>query len=152
MPAPQGRWRRASAAPRRRSPPSSLHVVVHDRRLSTADARPTPPCALHATQRDGYLVEMSRAQGAAQPRCIIAAVAFWLAIALPANAQVILQAQSTSVANPGDIGHICVVMATNGQKVAGIQSTLAWDGTCATLSDPPHCFAVGSHGKQVHVP
>jgi hypothetical protein len=62
---------------------------------------------------------------------------------------VALQAQSATVSQPGDTAHICIMLATNGNQVAGTQNSLSWDGTCATVTDPPNCYAVGSHGKQV---
>ena len=71
--------------------------------------------------------------------------------ARPASATVALQAMSTTVSQPGDSGRICVVLSTSGgEKVAGIQNRLTWDGNCATLSAATNCSAVGSHGKQVH--
>ena len=56
---------------------------------------------------------------------------------------------SATVQNPGDSAQICVMFSSNGRQVAGTQNDLVWDGTCATLTDPPPCATAGSHGKQL---
>jgi hypothetical protein len=102
----------------------------------------------------GILLRMSRNTQAAAPRRGIAAAVLLsaMATAVPAAGQVILQAKSASVSQPGGTAPICIYMATKGQQVAGIESVLRWDGTCSTLPDSPHCYEVGSHGKQVQYP
>ncbi|MGH7786021.1 MAG: hypothetical protein ACRERC_04090, partial [Candidatus Binatia bacterium] len=77
--------------------------------------------------------------------CAVVALA---GLAQPASAAVSLSASSAQVSNPGDFGTICVSLATNGEKVAGTQNDLSWDGACATLDDS-NCAAAGSHGKQL---
>lgn len=66
-----------------------------------------------------------------------------------ASGAVSIQATSATVANPGDAGSICVVLTTGGNDVAGTQNDLTWDGTCATLPDPPPCQEAGTHNKRL---
>ncbi|MDX2170402.1 MAG: hypothetical protein SF182_25240, partial [Deltaproteobacteria bacterium] len=80
----------------------------------------------------------------------IAAAALLIVLSVaPARAAVTLQASSTTVANQGDSGTICVALITGGEEVAGTQNDLVWDGSCASMSDTSSCYAAGSHGKQL---
>jgi hypothetical protein len=112
-----------------------------------------PSRALRAAWRREYLVEMGHVASAPRLRLVVALSALLVPAtrmpALAAGGTVALQAISTTVANPGDSKPVCVMIATNGNQVAGIQNSLSWDGTCATMTDPPSCYAIGSHGKQV---
>ena len=70
-----------------------------------------------------------------------------LAGARSAHGAASLSVSSTTVANQGDSGQICVILNTGGEEVAGTQNDLVWDGSCATLSAGSNCYAAGTHGK-----
>lgn len=67
-----------------------------------------------------------------------------------AAADVRLDLSSTTVAQPGDSGRVCVSLATGGADVAGTQNDLVWDGRCATLPDESACVVAGTHAKELH--
>jgi hypothetical protein len=112
-----------------------------------------PSRALRAAWRREYLVEMGHVPSAPRLRLVVALSVLLVPVtSMPAHGAggtVALQAISTTVANPGDTKPVCIMIASNGNKVAGIQNNLSWDGTCATMTDPPNCYPIGSHGKQV---
>jgi len=80
---------------------------------------------------------------------VAAGVIAFLCMARDARAGVTLSVSSATVQNAGDSAQICVALSTGGQKVAGTQNDLTWDGTCATLSGDSSCYAAGSHGKSL---
>ena len=79
---------------------------------------------------------------------ILAALGTALVVAAPAHA-VTLAVSNATVSQPGEMATVCVTLDTGGQEVAGTQSDLVWDGTCATLTDGS-CQVSPRHGKQLH--
>jgi hypothetical protein len=106
-----------------------------------------PSRALHATARRGYFAKMSRKAAAARLRSLGVGFAALLTSGVAHAAALFVT--SATVQNPGDSAQICVVLSSGGAQVAGTQNDLVWDGTCATLTDPPPCAVAGSHGKQL---
>jgi MYXO-CTERM domain-containing protein len=104
---------------------------------------------LHGTAQRGYLSTMFCSLGHRGALRAGALALFAALLAMPAPAAVTLQASSTTVANPGDSGTICVTLLTGGQEVAGTQNDLVWDGSCASLPDTSSCYAAGNHGKSL---
>jgi hypothetical protein len=66
-----------------------------------------------------------------------------------AAAAVVVGASSATVQNSGDTAQICVFLQTGGEKVAGVQNDLTWDGNCAILANNSDCQVAGTHGKQL---
>jgi hypothetical protein len=102
---------------------------------------------LHATARRGYPTGMSRRAAAPWIPCAGLGLAAVL-VAASASGQSLV-ATSATVQNPGDSAQICIVLNSGGKPLAGTANDLVWDGTCATLTDPPPCAVAGSHGKQL---
>jgi hypothetical protein len=67
---------------------------------------------------------------------------------LPVNAAS-LRLTSTTVAESGGTADVCVVLAADGDDVAGVQNDLSWDGSCATLDVPSACSVNPAIGKQL---
>jgi len=61
-----------------------------------------------------------------------------------------LDATSATVAAPGEIADLCVVLSAGGENVAGTQNDLVWDDSCATLSSADDCRVNTETGKSLH--
>jgi hypothetical protein len=103
---------------------------------------------LHGAARRGYLSPM-RLRFEGRRGAAAAGVMLLLCIARDARAGVTLSVSSATVQNAGDSGQICVSLSTGGEKVAGTQNDLTWDGNCASLPGDSSCYAAGTHGKSL---
>lgn len=60
-----------------------------------------------------------------------------------------LTADSVSDLSEGQSAKVCVRMDSGGQKIAGVQNDLNWDGNCLAFGG---CQANLAHGKSLHMP
>ncbi len=77
---------------------------------------------------------------------LLAALA--LALAVPAAAGAVSMTMEATKSDGGDI-RLCVGLNSAGEKVAGTQNDLIWDGTCAALKKDS-CKAIPDSKKPLH--
>ena len=72
-----------------------------------------------------------------------------LTLAVSANAQS-LRVSSAEVGESGQEADVCVSLDSGGQRIAGTQNDLLWDGACATLEDAGACRVNPDTGKDLN--
>lgn len=91
---------------------------------------------------------------AVRPSCLAAQLLLATCLMIQCSATQVqaatLEVTSATVAGKGETAKICVLLKTDGDKVAGTQNDLTWDGACATLADKDQCEANPAHGKDLN--
>ena len=127
---------RGEQRPRRARLAHAGAAPAHDAPLSTADVGATPPRALHVPRParlscdDGS--HASRCAGVRSPsaqRCWRSPLG-----ARGARRRCRCRPRRPRCSSPGGTARVCVMLSSDDEQVAGIQTDIRWDGTCATLT------------------
>lgn len=81
-------------------------------------------------------------------RRLALAVALAASVAVPAVASAVSLTMESSKSEGGAV-QVCVGLDSGGEKVAGTQNDLIWDGKCANLK-PNSCAAIAESKKPLH--